>query len=179
MTDEHEPDWLRIVREECCVECHLEASAVPRDALTTALGVAAAAWSELLSGTAEPDLHRRLGGGGWTALEYGAHVRDVFRVFDERLSRILTEDEPELGWWDHGAAAVDERYDEQDPTRVADELVADARSFAEHLDAVPDDAWDRAGTRQGRERFTVDALARFALHEAVHHLHDAEVASAR
>lgn len=178
MIDDHEPDWLHIVVEERCAECDLEASTVPRASLPDALGVAATAWVELLTTTADPDLHRRLGGGGWTALEYGAHVRDVFRVFDERLHRILTEHEPELGWWDHGAAASDERYDEQDPAEVAGVLVANARRFVDHLHDVAADDWERGGVRRGEERFTVDALARFALHEAVHHLHDAERAVA-
>lgn len=175
---EPEADWVRIVAEERCAQCGLEAATVPRESLAVALATAARGWAELLTTTADVDLHRRLGGGGWTALEYGAHVRDVFRVFDERLHRILTEDEPELGWWDHGAAAVDERYDEQDPAEVADVLERNARRFADDLRAVPDDAWLRAGVRRGSERFTVDALARFALHEAVHHLHDAERAAA-
>ena len=42
------------------------------------------------------------------------------------------------------------------------------------LDAVPPDAWDRAATRRGTERFTIELMARFSLHEVVHHHLDAE-----
>ena len=48
----------------------------------------------------------------------------------------------------------------------AEELIADLV----HLD---DAGWRRAGTRRRRERFTVEGLARFALHEAHHHRLDA------
>ncbi|HSL58300.1 MAG TPA: DinB family protein [Acidimicrobiales bacterium] len=176
--DAAEPDWVKVVAEERCDECGLESNTVPRAGLGAAIGVAAEAWAELLTDTPPPDLQRRLGGGGWTALEYGCHVRDVFRVFSGRLALILAEDEPELVWWDHGAAVVEDRYAEQDPAVVADELVDRARRFATELDAVTPDGWERTGVRRGTERFTVDGLARFALHETVHHLHDAERAIA-
>ena len=68
---------------------------------------------------------RRRGGSGpgprtarWTALEYGCHCRDVLSVMTERVARVLVEDEPDFGWWDHDAAAVDEHYNEQDPVAV-------------------------------------------------------------
>ncbi len=61
-------------------------------------------------------------------------------------------------------------------------MLADLDLNAEHLaatlDQVPDDAWERSGTRRGHERFTIADMARFSLHEGHHHLRDARKAAA-
>lgn len=108
----------------------------------------------------------------WSALEYACHVRDVLSVFDGRLRRMLVEDRPELGWWDHEAAVDDEAYNEQDREAVVDDLTARASSFAELLESVPDDAWDREGVRRGGAVFTVAGMGHYTLHEGSHHLLD-------
>lgn len=43
-----------------------------------------------------------------------------------------------------------------------------AGSFA----AVPPGAWGRAATRSDGARFTIESLARYLVHDPVHHLHD-------
>lgn len=108
----------------------------------------------------------------WSPLEYACHTRDVLAVFGQRVQRVLAEDDPDLGSWDHEAAVTDERYNEQDPGAVADELAANAEAFAAVLDAVPDDGWDRTGRRADGDRFSVLEWSRYAVHEGRHHLLD-------
>jgi hypothetical protein len=113
----------------------------------------------------------------WSALEYAAHVADVLRVFGERVRRCRLEDEPELEWWDHDAAAVEDRYNERAVADVRTAIADGAVALALTLPRLDDpDGWERSGTRRGRERFTVDGLARFALHESAHHRLDARKA---
>ena len=81
----------------------------------------AAAWPALLLAD---DARERPNEGRWSALEYGCHVRDVFRLFEQRLRMMLTEDGPDFENWDQDATAVEERYDEQDPAAVSAEIVA-------------------------------------------------------
>ena len=50
----------------------------------------------------------------WSPLEYGAHVRDVYRLFDARLAQLLSEDTPTFASWDQDETAIAERYREQD-----------------------------------------------------------------
>ena len=108
----------------------------------------------------------------WSALEYGCHVRDVFRIFDERLRLMLATDAPQFANWDQDVTAVDDRYDLQDPVMVSDELVAAGTAVAQRWDTVDDDQWQRTGDRSDGSSFTVETFARYFLHDPVHHLHD-------
>ena len=100
--------------------------------------------------------------GVWSALAYACHVRDVLAIFDARIARMLTEDAPELGWWD----------EKQPPAEVAAAIAANATALSATLAAVPEEGWDRTATRRDGELFTVLGAARFALHEGTHHLLD-------
>lgn len=169
-----ERDWYAVVSAEECRHCGLAAAAVPQDQLGTAISREGTRWAALLSERADHELRRRPRAEVWSALEYAAHVRDVLSLFRDRVGSAVAEAEPEFGWWDHEAAAVDEGYNQQDPPVVAAMLGEAAERLVTALPAEGDAAWQRAGTRRGSERFTVDGLARFALHEARHHRFDAE-----
>jgi hypothetical protein len=54
-----------------------------------------------------------------------------------------------------------------------------ARELAEAFAAVPDDAWQRTGTRSDGARFTVESFARYFIHDPVHHLYDVTRRKAR
>jgi DinB family protein len=168
-----ERDWYRVVAEERCDECGMRAGDIPRADLGPALLDVGRQWSRFLRETPAATLRERTHPGVWTPLEYAAHTRDALGVFADRMALALAEDEPEFGWWDHDAAAVEERYNEQDPIAVGDALDANAQRLVAVMQTVPDDGWERAGTRRGYERFTVEGIARYSLHEATHHLHDA------
>ena len=63
------------------------------------------------------EVSRRPSPDTWSALEYGCHVRDVFRRFDERLHLMLSETDPQFANWDQDATAVEDDYAGQDPGR--------------------------------------------------------------
>lgn len=108
----------------------------------------------------------------WSVLEYGAHVRDVHRVFGERLQLMLGQDDPPFANWDQDATALADRYDLQDPGRVADELADAAAALAAGFAAVRPGQWARTGRRSNGSTFTVETLGQYFLHDVVHHLHD-------
>jgi hypothetical protein len=130
---------------------------------------AAAVERELIT---RPDVRERSASNVWSPLEYGCHVRDVFRRFDRRLEQMLTEDDPRFENWDQDAAAVELRYGEQDPVPVADELERAAVRIADRFAAVEGEQWARPGRRSDGARFTVESLARYLVHDAVHHVWD-------
>ena len=167
-------DWFQVVAEQRCEECELAAAAVPQDRLGADILEEGAQWADLLTAADANVLRRRPEAEVWSALEYAAHVRDVLALFAQRIDVALRASEPDLPWWDHEAAAVEERYNEQEPARVAEALRLGAERLHLTLPRPGDATWRRGATRRGRERFTVEGLARFALHEAHHHRVDAE-----
>ena len=68
---------------------------------------------------ARPDAARRPEPSTWSPLEYACHVRDVCRLFEQRLRLMLTQDAPTFDNWDQDETAVADRYGEQDPATVA------------------------------------------------------------
>ena len=97
--------------------------------------------------------------GKWSPLEYGCHVRDVLRLYDERLGLMLTLDEPHYPNWDQNETAVADRYGEQDPAAVAAELQRAAEAIAARFEGVSGDQWQRTGVRSDGARFTVEEFA--------------------
>lgn len=157
------------VLERACPECGFDASSVAYHDIPRLTRENAARWPEVLR---RDDVRIRPNDDTWSALEYAAHVRDVFRVFRGRLARMLDEDDPAFENWDQDAAAIAGRYDQQAPAAVAAELVEAADGIADAFAQVPEDALDRTGRRSDGAVFTVTTLARYFIHDPVHHLWD-------
>lgn len=161
-------NWTWVL-DRGCPECGFDASAIAGRDVSTLLRENAAAWPAVLrrNGVAtRPDDET------WSALEYGAHVRDAYLIFAVRLALMLDDDEPHFEDWDQNATAVAGGYRDQDPLTVSAELATAAEILAVGFDAVPDEAWGRRGLRSDGSAFTVETLARYFIHDPVHHLHD-------
>ncbi|RLV48578.1 DinB family protein [Nocardioides mangrovicus] len=161
-------DWTWVL-EQPCPDCGFDAAEVDLDALPETLRHNASAFSFAL---ARADAHARPSEGVWSVLEYGCHVRDVHRLFGERLASMLQSDDPEFANWDQDQTAVEDRYDLQDPAQVARDLRLAADQVAERYAGVAGDQWTRPGRRSNGSVFSVDTLARYHLHDVVHHAHD-------
>jgi hypothetical protein len=161
-------DWTWVLEREC-TECGLVASSVAVSDVPGIVRRNAARWVDVLGrdGVAErprPDV--------WSPLEYACHVRDVFSLFDTLLHLMLDEDGARFANWDQDEAAVAERYGEQDPAVVADELVAAAEVLAASFAAVTPDQHGRTGLRSDGSHFTVTTFAQYLVHDPVHHVWD-------
>jgi hypothetical protein len=99
-------------------------------------------------------------------------VRDVFRKIDERLRLMLSEDNPNFENWDQDKTAVDDDYLSQDPAEVVTELRAAAENLANRFGMVSAEQWTRRGFRSDGSAFTVDSIAKYLMHDPVHHLWD-------
>jgi hypothetical protein len=163
-------------QSERCPECAFDPNSVSAADLPGAVAALGrryqAPLTRLLPGEDESLLVARPLPGVWSALAYACHVRDVLSVFDGRIARMLTEDTPVLGWWDHEAAVEADGYEKQAPGEVAAAIAANATALSATLAAVPADGWDRTGTRRDGEVFTILGTGRFVLHEGTHHLLD-------
>jgi DinB superfamily len=161
-------DWTWVL-DRACPECGFDAAGIAPDDLARALRTDAQTWARVLR---RPEVRRRPAPDVWSPLEYACHVRDVHRTMRARVLLMLEQDAPTFPNWDQDATAVDERYGEQDPAAVADELVAAADAAAGAYEQVTGLAWDRTGVRSNGSRFTVASLGRYHLHDVVHHLAD-------
>jgi hypothetical protein len=164
-------DWTWVL-ERRCPECEFDASTARSAEVARMIRSNAAKWYEVLS---RPDVRQRPSADRWSPLEYACHVRDVFRLYDERLRLMLEEDDPQYPNWDQDVTAIEDRYSEQDPVTVGEELQVAAVRLARRFDGVKGQAWYRTGTRSDGASFTVDTFSRYLMHDPVHHLWDVGV----
>jgi hypothetical protein len=108
----------------------------------------------------------------WSDLEYACHVRDVYRLFLERLVQMLSEDNPSFQNWDQEETAIAERYDLQCPSTVSDAFVRAVSSLADQFQKVSGTEWLRPGIRSDGSAYTIATLGALALHDPIHHLWD-------
>jgi hypothetical protein len=114
---------------------------------------------------------------GWSALEYACHVRDVFAVQRERVEQAVAEEVPAfgpMGSVGREEMAVRDRYNDQDPSVVADQLAANAHALAESFEGLAAERWERRFIYNYPEPSERDLrwLARHTVHEGRHHLLD-------
>ena len=161
-------NWTWVL-ERPCPDCGFDAASVDITRMGDLIRANVERWPDLLV-----DEHVRLRptDDQWSALEYACHVRDVFRLYDERLRLMLDTNDPRFANWDQDVTAVEERYDLQDPATVSDELVAAGRAFAALWDAVRPDQLGRRGSRSDGAEFTIESFGVYFLHDPVHHLDD-------
>jgi hypothetical protein len=161
-------DWTWVL-ERPCAECGFDPSAFEATDVPRLIRENIACWPLVLR---RADVAVRPNDSTWSALEYAAHVRDVYRLFLVRLQLMLVEDDPVFPNWDQDATAEQGRYNEQDPGVVGRELVDAGMALADAFDAVPPHAWSRPGRRGDGAHFTVSSVAKYLLHDPTHHLWD-------
>jgi hypothetical protein len=161
-------DWTWVLQRPCA-ECGYVAATIHREDFATLIRQAAAPWPDVL---ARPEASVRPSPQVWSPLEYGCHVRDVLRLFDQRLELLRTQVDPRFENWDQDATAIAERYWEADPVIVASEILDAAEQQSAAWAGVRPDDWARPGRRSNGSVFTVETLGRYELHDLVHHLWD-------
>jgi hypothetical protein len=117
----------------------------------------------------------------WSALEYACHVRDVFEVQRSRLVLALIEERPSFVPMGRDERAIRDRYNDQDPSVVADHLDRAAQEIAGAFAALDEGQWLRTGIYNWpapAER-TMTWLGQHTIHEGHHHLRDIDTVLTR
>lgn len=162
-------DWTVVV-DRPCEQCGFDPAGLSVADVGARLRASVPAWQAVLL---RDDAVQRPRPRTWSPVEYACHVRDVCRVFRERVHRMLAEDRPDLPDWDGEQAAFAGRYAFQDATAVGQELTGELQATAAAWDGIPAGAEQRTGRRGDGREFTVHTLSRYFLHEVEHHLADA------
>lgn len=160
-------DWTDVITHGCS-ECGYEPH--PRSDTGRRLRATLATWKVAL---ADPYAPVRPTASRWSASEYACHVRDVCSVFRNRLALMLRETDPEFGEWDGADAALSADYAHTDTDLAGHQLATEIGAAAQAFDLLTPAQWPRTGRRSDGHAFTVETLARYLLHEAEHHAHDA------
>ena len=176
-------NWTWVL-DRPCDECGCDTTSIQPSDVSTLIRANAQQWTHILAGDSGGGEEGGGGGGGgdrvrerpspaiWSPLEYACHVRDVFAKFHDRLTLMLTNDDPQFDNWDQDATAVQGRYDEQEPANVAKQLRAGADGLAAAFDAVSGEQWQRSARRSDGAVFTVATLSRYFIHDVIHHVYD-------
>jgi hypothetical protein len=164
-------DWTWVL-DQPCPQCGFDTAAIGHDDVPRLVHEVVAAFQAALS---RPDASARPAPTVWSPLEYGCHVRDVCRLYDERLRLMLREADPAFANWDQDETALEQGYWRQDPAAVASELAGAGEQVASTFAALEPAQWTRAGRRSDGAEFTVDSFARYFVHDLVHHVHDVEM----
>jgi DinB superfamily len=116
-------------------------------------------------------VRRSPGPGVWSALEYTAHVGQLFGVFDDRVRLAVSGDEPDepVVDWESRVAAASPGLERE---AVADGLAEAAGGLATTLDELTEDEWELTGVNGQGRKVPVTQLALIAVHEGSHHLLD-------
>ena len=97
-------DWTWVL-DRPCPECGFDTSTVDVGRVGAMVRENASIWQSVL---ARSDVRDRPEPDTWSPLEYACHVRDVLRIYLERLDLMLTEDGPHYPNWDQDATAIEE-----------------------------------------------------------------------
>lgn len=175
MTEEAPPaptpddkDWTWVLVRPC-PECGFDTRTVDLADVGDLVRTNATTWQSVLG---RSDVRDRPEPDTWSPLEYGCHVRDVFRLYLVRLELMLGQDGAHYPNWDQDETAITERYDRSDPATVAAELTTAAAALADRFDSITPDQTARTGQRSDGATFTVDTFARYFVHDPIHHLWD-------
>lgn len=147
-----------------------------RDRLGDALLESATAWRDFLARADDAYLRSIPGPGIFSPIQYGAHVRDIQRVYGDRILLMLQEENPVFPQFnpDEGEWGA---FNDLSVAELADGIEAQAQRLAGILDDLGPEDWARTMIRDGGSdgvyEFTVAGLASYAVHESQHHLEDA------
>jgi DinB superfamily len=157
-----------------CQECGYDYESLDRAQVLRAVASLADEHRLLLASVPGERLRDHPRPGSWSPLEYGCHVRDVLRFQRERAVLAQAEQAPQFTSMRRDERAVEERYNDQDPRVIANEIVAGAGRFTGTLGALDDQGWLRTGIYPypAPEVRTVEWIGRWTAHELAHHLFD-------
>ena len=161
-----------------CPECGLDYDTIsPRDAVL-AVRTYPRRYRSLLTHF-DPDedvdevIRRKPAPDVWSALEYTVHVAEVLDLTAPTIRQIVSEDNPQLYFFDSDEQAAAQLYNDWPLLRALGELESACADLSSAIEFVEPEEWSRVGTFEWGQREAID-MARNAVHEGSHHLRDVQ-----
>jgi hypothetical protein len=97
--------------------------------------------------------------GKWSAVEIACHLRDIDRIYAERVTKAAFSDKP--AWWMADNTRVSEKlgYRDADVVSVLKEHRRRRGELVSLLRAIPPAAWKRTGLHPKRGELSIEQLA--------------------
>ena len=161
-------DWTWTLRERC-PDCGFTAAGVEPGRIADLVTTFTRPWPAVLD---RPDAAARPTPSTWSPLEYACHVRDVCRLFEQRLGLMLAHEAPVFDNWDQDETAVERQYWRSDPDVVAREVTAAFEAAATAYALPSGTQWEWPALRSNGSEFTARTLSLYFVHDIHHHLWD-------
>jgi hypothetical protein len=167
--------WSRI-QSDPCPQCGDNPAALAPASLGELAVARAAAWRQFLLQADDRYLRTCPDVAVFSPLQYAAHVRDILRVYTDRMVLGRDQDSPTVPMFNPPHEEF-ERYNQLGAEELAAHIEAQAQRLRETAEAMDAGAWPRTVINDrgvhGVYTFTLAGLACNAVHEAHHHLLDA------
>lgn len=108
----------------------------------------------------------------WSANAYLGHLHRVAELINQRVAAIAGEERPELPAMDQDQTVVVGQLDEVPGEVSLARLETAAQAFEEHINSLPEGAWDRVGRLEGAGEVSLRDVAHDLPHELHHHGED-------
>jgi S-DNA-T family DNA segregation ATPase FtsK/SpoIIIE len=157
-----------------CPECGLDYDSIaPSDAVVAIRSFPRRFREEFDKVEKDDVLQRRPDAKTWSAIEYTAHVADLFDAFTELFRRWRADDGAKVDdiFFDPDKRAEERHYSDRKKDEVLAALDASAKALADAIEKVGSSDWTRTATFPWGERDML-TMVRNAVHEGAHHLRD-------
>jgi len=123
------------------------------------------------SGLGDAVLARRVYDDKWSLHELVCHIWRVQQVFDSRISRMLTEENPAVPSYNPEHDAEFAPLVAQPPLQTIDAFKQSRREFIGRLESLDAAQWNRPGQHPEYPRFTVAFQVEYMMHHEASHLY--------
>ncbi len=163
-------DWTWVLTRPC-PDCGFDPDDIRGAGVPTILRDAAGRFVAVLE---RSDVAVRPAAGVWSPLEYACHVCDVCDVMRGRLEQILAGEGRLVRFadWDQDEAAIAGAYWRAEPADVVGRVVTAFEAAAQAYSGPTGEQWSWPAERSNGSPFTAETLARYFLHDLLHHLWD-------
>jgi hypothetical protein len=142
-------------------EAHLDQIAAirRRHEILSKLAAAPGRLQKLLRSFSPEAVRRGPQPGKWSAVEIACHLRDIDRLYAERVSKVAFSDRPSFWMMDNARVAEKLHYRDADPAAVLKEHRRRREDLLSLLRALPQAQWQRTGMHPKRGELTLEKLA--------------------